>query len=107
MEGHTPVLKTEILQAFKDVCGTVWDGTFGGGGHSEALLKQNPSLYIVATDTDPEAAELTGIDYVSGTSDALNTAVILDMMLAANPGISWKHPSAGFRFVTRVRSTCE
>lgn len=57
MEGHTPVLKTEILQAFKGVCGAVWDGTFGGGGHSEALLKQNPSLYIVATDTDPEAAE--------------------------------------------------
>lgn len=57
MEGHTPVLKTEILQAFRDVCGTVWDGTFGGGGHSEALLKQNPSLHIVATDTDPEAAE--------------------------------------------------
>ena len=55
MEGHTPVLKTEFLQAFKGVCGTVLDGTFGGGGHSEALLEQNPSLYVVATDVDPEA----------------------------------------------------
>ena len=57
MEGHTPVLKTEILRVFRDICGTVLDGTFGGGGHSEALLKQNPSLSVVATDTDPDAAE--------------------------------------------------
>ncbi len=40
---------------------------------------------IFAAVSDPEAAELTGIDYVTGTSDALNTAFIMDMMLAQNP----------------------
>ena len=31
---------------------------------------------VFAAISDPEAAELTGIDYVTGTSDALNTAFI-------------------------------
>ena len=42
---------------------------------------------VFAAISDPEAAELTGIDYVTGTSDALNTAFILDMMLAENPNV--------------------
>jgi putative ABC transport system substrate-binding protein len=42
---------------------------------------------IFAAISDPEAAELTGIDYVTGTSDALNTAFIMDMMLAQNPDV--------------------
>lgn len=40
---------------------------------------------VFAAISDPEAAELTGIDYVTGTSDALSTAFIMDMMLAQNP----------------------
>lgn len=42
---------------------------------------------IYAAISDPEAADLTGLDYVTGTSDALNTAFILDMMLAIDPDI--------------------
>ncbi|MBR2676397.1 MAG: ABC transporter substrate-binding protein [Solobacterium sp.] len=42
---------------------------------------------VYAAISDPEAAELTGIDYVTGTSDALNTKVIMDMMIAQNPDI--------------------
>jgi len=42
---------------------------------------------VYAAISDPEAAGLTGLDNVTGTSDALNTAFILDMMLAANPDI--------------------
>ena len=42
---------------------------------------------IYAAISDPKAAELTGIDYVTGTSDALNTSFILDMMLAQNPDV--------------------
>ncbi len=57
MEGHTPVLKKEIVEAFKHLQGNVLDGTFGGGGHSEALLESNPSLCITALDIDPEAQE--------------------------------------------------
>ena len=42
---------------------------------------------VYAAVSDPDAAQLTGIDYVTGTSDALNTDFILDMMLAQNPDV--------------------
>ena len=42
---------------------------------------------VYAAISNPEAAGLTGLSNVTGTSDALNTAFILDMMLAANPDI--------------------
>ena len=42
---------------------------------------------IFAAISDPEAAELTGIDYVTGTSDALDTNKIMKMMFAQNPDI--------------------
>ena len=42
---------------------------------------------VYAAISDPESAGLTGLDKVTGTSDALNTAFILDMMLAANPDV--------------------
>lgn len=43
---------------------------------------------VYAAISDPETAGMTGISYVTGTSDALNTAFILDMMLLQNPGVS-------------------
>lgn len=42
---------------------------------------------VYAAISDPEAAELTGLDHVTGTSDALNTEQIMEMMLALNPDI--------------------
>ncbi len=42
---------------------------------------------VYAAVSDPESAELTGIDYVTGTSDALNTKFILEMMQKENPEI--------------------
>ena len=42
---------------------------------------------VYAAVSDPESVGLTGIDKVTGTSDALNTPFILDMMLAAQPDI--------------------
>ena len=42
---------------------------------------------VYAACSDPEGAGLTGMDNVTGVSDALNTAFILDMMLAAQPDI--------------------
>ena len=35
-----------------------------------------------------ESVALTGLDYVTGTSDALNTKFIIDLMLAQNPELS-------------------
>lgn len=43
---------------------------------------------IFAAVSDPVGADLTGIDYVTGTSDALNTEFIMDMMFAQNPDIA-------------------
>ena len=40
---------------------------------------------VFAAISDPESAELTDIAYVTGTSDALNTEQIMDMILSANP----------------------
>ena len=48
--------------------------------------KDIPIIY--AACSDPESAGLTGMDNVTGTSDALNTKFIIDMMLAVNPDIS-------------------
>ena len=48
--------------------------------------KDIPIIY--AACSDPESAGLTGMDNVTGTSDALNTRFIIDMMLAVNPDIS-------------------
>ena len=51
-----------------------------------ALCAEDSKTPVVyAAVSDPVGAELTGIDYVTGTSDALNTRFIIDMMLAQNP----------------------
>ena len=42
---------------------------------------------VYAAISDPESAGLTNIENVTGTSDALNTAFIFDMMFAASPDI--------------------
>ena len=42
---------------------------------------------IYAAISDPASSSLTGLPNVTGTSDALNTPFILDMMLAAQPDI--------------------
>ena len=47
--------------------------------------EESKTPVIFSAISDPEAAELTGIDYVTGISDALNTQFILDMMIAQNP----------------------
>ena len=42
---------------------------------------------VYSAISDPEGAGLTGLPNVTGVSDALNTAFILDMMFAAQPDI--------------------
>ncbi len=42
---------------------------------------------VFAAISYPETVELTGMDYVTGTSDALDTGLILDMMLTQNPEV--------------------
>ena len=49
--------------------------------------EENQIPVSYAAISDPASSELTGIANVTGTSDALNTSFILDMMLAAQPDI--------------------
>ena len=53
---HIPVLLEEVKQAFSGIQeGYIIDCTLGYGGHSEALLEQNPHIYLIGCDQDEEA----------------------------------------------------
>ena len=54
---HLPVLLREVLGLFLQTSGRRYlDATFGGGGHTRALLKAEAAVTVVAIDCDPEAA---------------------------------------------------
>jgi len=56
MTGHIPVLLEEVLGFFGSLCGHAYlDLTFGGGGHSRALLERIPRSTVTAIDQDPFA----------------------------------------------------
>ncbi len=55
---HKPVMLEEVLQYLEPQSGkTFLDCTFGGGGHTRALLETAIGVNVVAIDTDPQAAE--------------------------------------------------
>src|SRR3954471_19692358 len=55
---HRPVLAAEAVELLAPRPGTlVVDGTCGGGGHTELLLKTGAD--VLALDQDPEAIEFT------------------------------------------------
>jgi len=50
---HIPVLLDEVKKVFKDIKdGYIVDCTVGYGGHSEALLEQNPKIKLICCDQD-------------------------------------------------------
>ncbi len=54
---HVPAMVNEVLTMFEQTShGVVLDATFGGGGHSRALLEALPGIELVAVDRDPDAA---------------------------------------------------
>ena len=47
--------------------------------------EESQTPVVFAAISDPAAADLTGFDYVTGTSDALDTNLIMDMIFAQDP----------------------
>jgi 16S rRNA (cytosine1402-N4)-methyltransferase len=53
---HEPILAEEILEAMRPVEGKqIFDGTLGGGGHSELLLRNR--AHVIGCDQDQEALD--------------------------------------------------
>jgi 16S rRNA (cytosine1402-N4)-methyltransferase len=58
---HAPVLVREVLEYLRpERGGTYFDGTLGGGGHSEAILSASATARIIAVDQDTEALDVAG-----------------------------------------------
>ena len=52
---HQPVMVEQVNALFAETSGLIVDATFGGGGHSRALLQSNPELRVLGIDRDPDA----------------------------------------------------
>ncbi len=55
---HQPVMVAETVEWLSTAAhGWIVDGTFGGGGHSRALLAAYPDAHLIGLDRDPDALD--------------------------------------------------
>lgn len=58
---HVPVMVAEVVRWLEPSRGGLFfDGTVGGGGHSEAILRAGRAARVFGVDQDPEALEVAG-----------------------------------------------
>jgi 16S rRNA (cytosine1402-N4)-methyltransferase len=109
---HVPVMVREVLGYLEpERGGLFFDGTLGGGGHSEAILDAGADARVIGVDQDPEAHEVAerrlarfGARVVRVRANFADAAEALAEPLAGallDLGISSRHidePSRGFSF---------
>ena len=86
-QGDQTVLRQLADQAIADGVDAIIPIATTASKVAAVSAEESQTPVVVADISYPETAELTGIDYVTGTSDALDTDLILDMMLAQNPDL--------------------
>ena len=84
-QGDQTVLRQLADQAVADGVDAIIPIATTAAQVAAVSAEESQTPVVFAAISYPETADLTGIDYVTGTSDALDTNLILDMMLAQNP----------------------
>ena len=84
-QGEQSVLKQIGDQAIADGVDAIIPIATLAAQVMTVCAEETETPVIFAAISDPVTAELTDIDYVTGTSDALNTEFIMDMILKQNP----------------------
>lgn len=87
-QGDPTILKQLADQAIADGVDAIVPIATTAAQVAATSAEDTKTPVVCAAVSYPEDANLTGIDYVTGTSDALNAPFIIDMMLAQNPGLS-------------------
>lgn len=72
---HIPVLKSEIIECFKDRSGALVDLTIGAGGHALAIMEANPDIKIIGFDRDEEAINVASELGLSVTHSSMSEAI--------------------------------
>ena len=61
VQYHISVLSREVITYLQPKPGGVYvDATFGGGGHTKAILDAEPTCSVIALDWDTKALEMNG-----------------------------------------------
>ena len=86
-QGDQTILKQLSDQAIADGVDAIIPIATTAAQVAAVSAEETKTPVVYAAISYPETADLTGIDYVTGTSDALDTQLILDMMLAQDPNV--------------------
>ena len=105
---HVPVMAAEVVDIFRSLeRGLIVDATFGGGGHSYALLSALDGIEILGIDRDPDAADLVRTNrrlrFAKGRFSALEQLLASGAVAAGDPSAD-AHGPAGVLFDLGVSS---